>query len=108
MKLPTQQQLTAEQKTPISAPMTQSMIVTGPPGSGKTVVAIYRMRQARKVDPDRTVTAITLSRLLAHYWMTKCKKRRRVLTTRGFVTTGKNAREAIHERSDRMNTTYHQ
>lgn len=67
MKLPTQQQLTAEQKTPISAPMTQSMIVTGPPGSGKTVVAIYRMRQARKVDPDRTVTAITLSRLLAHY-----------------------------------------
>lgn len=67
MKLPTQQQLTAEQKTPISAPMTQSMIVTGPPGSGKTVVAIYRMRQARKVDPDRTVTAITLSKLLAHY-----------------------------------------
>ena len=67
MKLPTQQQLTSEQKTPISAPMTQSMIVTGPPGSGKTVVAIYRMRQARKVDPDRTVTAITYSRLLAHY-----------------------------------------
>ena len=67
MKLPTQQQLTAEQKTPISAPMTQSMIVTGPPGSGKTVVAIYRMRQARKVDPDRTVTAITYSKLLAHY-----------------------------------------
>lgn len=67
MKLPTQQQLTVEQKTPISAPMTQSMIVTGPPGSGKTVVAIYRMRQARKVDPDRTVTAITYSKLLAHY-----------------------------------------
>ena len=67
MKLPTQQPLTAEQKTPISAPMTQSMIVTGPPGSGKTVVAIYRMRQARKVDPDRTVTAITYSKLLAHY-----------------------------------------
>lgn len=67
MKLPTQQQLTTEQKTPISAPLTDSMIVTGPPGSGKTVVAIYRMRQARKVDPGRTVTAITYSRLLAHY-----------------------------------------
>lgn len=67
MKLPTQQQLTPEQKTPINAPMTKSMIVTGPPGSGKTVVAIYRMRQARKVDPDRTVTAITYSKLLAHY-----------------------------------------
>lgn len=67
MKLPTQQQLTSEQKTPIGAPMTQSMIVTGPPGSGKTVVAIYRMRQARQVDPDRTVTAITYGKLLAHY-----------------------------------------
>ena len=67
MKLPTQQQLTSEQKTPIGAPMTQSMIVTGPPGSGKTVVAIYRMRQARKVDTERTVTAITYSNLLAHY-----------------------------------------
>ena len=67
MKLPTQQQLTVEQKAPIDAPMTQTIIVTGPPGSGKTVVAIYRMRQARKVDPDRTVTAITFSKLLAHY-----------------------------------------
>ena len=45
MRLPKEAQLSREQKEVCFAPSTGTVLVTGPPGSGKTVVALYRAKQ---------------------------------------------------------------
>ena len=67
MKLPTEQQLMPDQREAIDAPLAESMMVMGPPGSGKTVVAIFRAHKSSLIDPHRPVSAISYSALLAHY-----------------------------------------
>jgi DNA helicase IV len=67
VRLPTEQQLMQDQREAIDAPLAESMMVMGPPGSGKTVVAIFRAYKSSVIDPRRPVSAITFSALLAHY-----------------------------------------
>lgn len=67
MRLPTEQQLMPDQREAIDAPLTESMLVMGPPGSGKTVVAIFRAYKSSALDDERRISAITYSKLLAHY-----------------------------------------
>ena len=48
MKLPAESQLSREQKEVIAAPTEGTILVMGPPGSGKTVVAMLRERALKK------------------------------------------------------------
>ncbi len=48
MKIPNEASLSDEQKVVIFAPLKQNMLITGPPGSGKTIVAIFRYRALDK------------------------------------------------------------
>ncbi len=48
MKIPNEASLSDEQKVVIFAPLKQNMLITGPPGSGKTIVAIFRYRALNK------------------------------------------------------------
>ena len=48
MRLPSESQLSREQREVIAAPTEGTMLVMGPPGSGKTVVAMLRERALKK------------------------------------------------------------
>lgn len=48
LKLPSYQQLSREQDTINNLPLDSSFLVTGPPGTGKTVLAIYRAQMFRE------------------------------------------------------------
>ncbi len=65
MKLPTYQQLTKEQDKINNLPLDGTWLVTGPPGTGKTVMALYRS----KMITDRRQKAVLLmyGRLLSQY-----------------------------------------
>ena len=66
MRLPTWGELTEEQLDVLDTPLNQSLLVTGPPGSGKTVHAIRRARMvANSAKPGQPRAAlITFNRLL--------------------------------------------
>lgn len=56
MRLPNERQLSKEQKEVCFAPTEGTVLVVGPPGSGKTVVAIFRQNALRKAKkPVRTL-----------------------------------------------------
>lgn len=65
MKLPTYQELSKEQDRINGLPLDGNWLVTGPPGTGKTVMALYRARMLK--DRRRAVTMIVWSRLLRMY-----------------------------------------
>ncbi|MEV7733547.1 AAA family ATPase [Streptomyces sp. NPDC088921] len=65
MRLPTLLELTPEQEAVIDIPFEGQHIVTGPPGSGKTVMAIYRAWMLATT--GRQTVLITHSNLLHQY-----------------------------------------
>lgn len=65
MRLPSEAQLSMEQKAVCYAPTKDATLVIGPPGSGKTVVAIFR--QNALMNRDETVTAVAYNRVLSKY-----------------------------------------
>lgn len=67
MRIPTFQQLSKEQDRVLSVPLEQSCLITGPPGTGKTVIALYRARDLGKKSSEALL--IVYSRLLSQYML---------------------------------------
>src|SRR5687767_14045769 len=65
MKLPSYQQLSKEQDAINDLPLEGSYLVTGPPGTGKTVMALYRTQMLTK--SAASVQLLMHSRLLSQY-----------------------------------------
>jgi superfamily I DNA/RNA helicase len=65
MKLPSYQQLSKEQDKINNLPLDGSYLVVGPPGTGKTVMALYRSKML--VTRRRQPTLLMHSRLLTQY-----------------------------------------
>ena len=69
MRLPTWDELqrVPEQRDVREYPLDQSLFVVGPPGSGKTVLAIYRAQMAATLASDKagpSVAIVTFNRML--------------------------------------------
>jgi superfamily I DNA/RNA helicase len=65
VRLPTYQRLSKEQDRINGLPLDGNWLVTGPPGTGKSVMAIYRAQILRK--KKRSIRLLTWSRLLKMY-----------------------------------------
>lgn len=71
MRLPTWEELVSveEQLEVLEHPLDQSLFVAGPPGSGKTVLAVYRAQMVAEAEAAQTKTKqpipiVTFSRML--------------------------------------------
>lgn len=65
MRLPAYQELSKEQDKINNLPLGESFLVTGPPGTGKTVMALYR---AQMLSKQKVKTSLLMhSRLLSQY-----------------------------------------
>lgn len=65
MKLPSFSELLDEQRSVLMADPDRSILVVGPPGSGKTSVALWRANILAGPEYQRRVTVVTKNRLLA-------------------------------------------
>lgn len=65
MKLPAYQELSKEQDEINSLPLEASHLVTGPPGTGKTVMALYRTEMLTRQGAEARL--LMYSRLLSNY-----------------------------------------
>ena len=65
MRLPSYQELSKEQDKINNLPLDGSYLVTGPPGTGKTVMALYRAQMLTK--KAKQVQLLVYSRLLSQY-----------------------------------------
>ena len=72
MKLPAYQELSKEQDAINNLPLDKSYLVTGPPGTGKTVMALYRSKML--TEQNVPATLLMHSRLLSQYTNTAVKK----------------------------------
>lgn len=66
MRLPTYEELSKEQQHIFDLPLDESHVVTGPPGSGKTVMAIYRAEMLHRTRQEPTLL-LMYGRLLSRY-----------------------------------------
>ncbi|MDD9864449.1 MAG: AAA family ATPase [Gammaproteobacteria bacterium] len=69
MRLPTWEEFEGEQLEVLELPLNQSLFVVGPPGSGKTVLAMRRAQmvanaKADTAQDDASVTVVTFNRML--------------------------------------------
>ena len=66
MRLPTWKELEAqpEQRDVLEHPLDRSLFVVGPPGSGKTVLAVRRARLAAQAGSSSSVAVVTFNRML--------------------------------------------
>ena len=62
MRLPTWEELEDEQLDVLEYPLTSPLFVAGPPGSGKTVLAVHRAQMVGEVERD--VVVLTFNRML--------------------------------------------
>ena len=62
MRLPTWEELEGEQLGVLEHPLDKSLFVAGPPGSGKTVLAVHRAQMIGEHEPDGLV--LTFNRML--------------------------------------------
>lgn len=62
MHLPTWDELNDQQRSVLEVPIGEDLFVAGPPGSGKTVLAVARARMA--AEQQRKVTLVTYNRML--------------------------------------------
>lgn len=65
MKLPPESGLSREQKEVVNAPTEGTILIVGPPGSGKTVVAVLRERALKK--RRERVTSVVFNNVLTRY-----------------------------------------
>lgn len=65
MKLPNESQLSLEQKEVCFAPPDENILVVGPPGSGKTVVAVFRKTSMQKQNSQ--VQTLVHNHVLSRY-----------------------------------------
>lgn len=65
MRLPNDSQLSREQKEVCFAPTEQTILVKGPPGSGKTVIAIFRQNALRR--QKKSVATVVYNHVLRRY-----------------------------------------
>jgi superfamily I DNA/RNA helicase len=65
MRLPSLSALFPEQYAILNCPVDESILVVGPPGSGKTSMAVWRARLLVSPEYQRNVVLITRNRLLA-------------------------------------------
>jgi DNA helicase II / ATP-dependent DNA helicase PcrA len=65
MKLPSESALSREQKEVVNAPTEGTILIVGPPGSGKTVVAMLRERALKK--RRESVTSVVFNNVLTRY-----------------------------------------
>jgi DNA helicase IV len=66
LRLPGYEELSKEQQHIFDLPLDESHIVTGPPGSGKTVMAIYRAEMLHRTRSEPTLL-LMYGRLLSRY-----------------------------------------
>ena len=65
MKLPTYDRLSRDQANALKIPLDDSCLITGPPGSGKTVIAIHRANEASQA--GKATRMLMFFRVLAGY-----------------------------------------
>ena len=65
MRLPTYQELSKEQDAIYTLPLAGSYLISGPPGTGKTIVALYRTKMLH--DKGQNARLLMHSRLLSQY-----------------------------------------
>jgi superfamily I DNA/RNA helicase len=65
MKLPPESKLSREQREVMNAPTEGTTLVVGPPGSGKTVVAVLRERALKK--REERVSSVVFNKVLCRY-----------------------------------------
>ena len=63
MRLPQESQLSKEQREVMFAKAEGTTVVVGPPGSGKTVIAIFRARNMK--ERGKTVESLVYNRVLS-------------------------------------------
>ena len=67
MKLPNSDDLSAEQIQVFTAALRKDLLVSGPPGTGKTVMALYRAQMISRKDSGTKFWVIMYNRLLGRY-----------------------------------------
>src|SRR3954467_11253895 len=82
LRLPTLEELSEEQQEIFGLPLDGSHLITGPPGSGKTVMAIYRAEMLNRTKAEPTLL-IMFGKVLSRYTATAVKH----LDIDGIVTT---------------------
>lgn len=69
-KLPNGEDLSVEQTDIINLPTTKDWVIKGGPGTGKTVMAIYRAGQASAISKDKNVIMLVYNRTLKEFLST--------------------------------------
>lgn len=90
MRLPTWDEIqnVSEQRDVLEYPLDRSLFVAGPPGSGKTVLAVYRAQMAATLTPDEeksSVEIVTFNRMLRRLLDMLKEAELRVWTMHRFV-----------------------
>jgi superfamily I DNA/RNA helicase len=65
MRLPSFRELSMEQDKIYNLPLTSNYLISGPPGTGKTVIALYRASMYKK--QEKTPIVLSYSKLLSSY-----------------------------------------
>jgi superfamily I DNA/RNA helicase len=81
MKLPSYRELSKEQDKIYNLPLTTNYLISGPPGTGKTVIALYRASMYRT--QGKNPVLLSYSRLLSSYILDAAKE----LDIEGIIRT---------------------